>query len=200
MTDKKALSKAKKVLLGIGAFTLLAGIVGATNSPAQKDKDLIQTTNNQTQVKGDSTAAKPKVEIKTVEERTAIPYQTTTQNDNTIASGQTSLTPGVNGEKIITYEVTYTAGQETSRRQVSEQISTAPVNEIKRIGTKVVVQAPKPKPNCDPNYSGACVPIASDVDCAGGSGNGPAYVSGPVYVTGSDIYGLDRDGDGVACE
>ncbi|WP_431606782.1 hypothetical protein [Mycolicibacterium neoaurum] len=27
---------------------------------------------------------------------------------------------------------------------------------------------------CDPNYSGACVPIASDVDCAGGSGNGPA--------------------------
>ncbi|MFP3463821.1 hypothetical protein R5O87_23540 [Arthrobacter globiformis] len=54
--------------------------------------------------------------------------------------------------------------------------------------------------NCDPNYSGACVPIASDVDCAGGSGNGPAYVQGPVTVTGSDIYGLDRDHDGVACE
>lgn len=53
---------------------------------------------------------------------------------------------------------------------------------------------------CDPNYSGACVPVASDVDCAGGSGNGPEYVSGPVYVVGRDIYGLDRDGDGVACE
>ena len=35
--------------------------------------------------------------------------------------------------------------------------------------------------SCDPNYTGACVPIASDVDCAGGSGNGPAYVAGPVY-------------------
>jgi hypothetical protein len=35
---------------------------------------------------------------------------------------------------------------------------------------------------CDPNYSGACVPIASDVDCASGSGNGPAYVSGSVTV------------------
>ncbi|MDQ2064829.1 excalibur calcium-binding domain-containing protein [Xinfangfangia sp. CPCC 101601] len=23
---------------------------------------------------------------------------------------------------------------------------------------------------------------------------------GPVYVVGDDIYGLDRDGDGVACE
>ena len=52
---------------------------------------------------------------------------------------------------------------------------------------------------CDPNYD-PCVPIASDVDCAGGSGNGPAYVSGPVTVIGTDIYGLDRDGDGIACE
>ncbi|MCX2933059.1 excalibur domain-containing protein [Mycobacterium sp. CVI_P3] len=57
-----------------------------------------------------------------------------------------------------------------------------------------------PSSNCDPNYSGACVPIASDVDCAGGSGNGPAYVSGPVTVIGRDIYGLDRDGNGVGCE
>jgi hypothetical protein len=54
--------------------------------------------------------------------------------------------------------------------------------------------------DCDPNYSGNCVPIASDVDCAGGKGNGPAYVRGPVYVVGSDIYGLDRDKDGVGCE
>ena len=55
-------------------------------------------------------------------------------------------------------------------------------------------------PGCDPNYSGACVPIASDVDCAGGSGNGPAYVAGPVRVVGRDIYGLDRDGDGIGCD
>lgn len=54
--------------------------------------------------------------------------------------------------------------------------------------------------NCDPNYEGACVPIASDVDCEGGSGNGPAYVKGPVYVVGDDIYGLDRNKDGVGCQ
>ncbi len=52
--------------------------------------------------------------------------------------------------------------------------------------------------SCDPNYSG-CVPIASDVDCAGGSGNGPAY-TGYTTVIGSDIYDLDSDGDGQACE
>ncbi|OFI37827.1 hypothetical protein BIU82_07315 [Arthrobacter sp. SW1] len=54
--------------------------------------------------------------------------------------------------------------------------------------------------NCDPNYAGDCVPIASDVDCASGSGNGPAYVQGPVTVVGSDIYRLDGDHDGIGCE
>ncbi|PRX50947.1 hypothetical protein B0I33_10198 [Prauserella shujinwangii] len=58
---------------------------------------------------------------------------------------------------------------------------------------------PAPGPECDPNYTG-CVPVASDVDCAGGSGNGPAYVAGPVRVVGSDIYRLDHDNDGTACE
>ena len=52
---------------------------------------------------------------------------------------------------------------------------------------------------CDPNYSG-CVPIASDVDCAGGPGNGPAYATGPIRVIGTDIYKMDGDGDGIACE
>ena len=53
---------------------------------------------------------------------------------------------------------------------------------------------------CHPSYEGACVPAdASDVDCAGGSGNGPAYV-GRVSVVGPDVYDLDRDGDGVGCE
>lgn len=52
---------------------------------------------------------------------------------------------------------------------------------------------------CDPNYSD-CVPVASDVDCAGGSGNGPEYVAGPISVIGNDIYDLDRDGNGTACE
>ncbi|WP_419179461.1 hypothetical protein [Mycolicibacterium iranicum] len=53
--------------------------------------------------------------------------------------------------------------------------------------------------SCDSNYSG-CVPVDSDVDCAGGSGNGPSYVQGPVQVLESDIYDLDRDGNGIACE
>jgi hypothetical protein len=60
-------------------------------------------------------------------------------------------------------------------------------------------QAP-PAERCDPNYD-PCVPIDSDVDCAGGMGNGPSYVAGPVRVIGSDPYGLDgKDDDGIGCE
>jgi resuscitation-promoting factor RpfB len=72
-------------------------------------------------------------------------------------------------------------------------VTKKPVTQVVHVGTKVAER-------CDPNYSGACVPIASDVDCAGGSGNGPAYVDGPVKVIGEDIYDLDRDGDGIGCD
>ena len=58
--------------------------------------------------------------------------------------------------------------------------------------------APPPADNCHPSYD-PCVPYASDVDCMGGSGNGPEY-TGPVSVIGPDIYDLDRDGDGLGCE
>jgi hypothetical protein len=58
----------------------------------------------------------------------------------------------------------------------------------------------QPQGNCDSNYEGACLDAASaDYDCQGGSGDGPDY-TGPVRSVGSDPFGLDRDGDGAACE
>ncbi len=86
---------------------------------------------------------------------------------------------------------------------------TSPVVKVPEKSVNVVqpkIEVPVPIPakaqtttQCSSNYSG-CVPIASDVDCAGGSGNGPEYVRGPVRVIGYDEYGLDRDGNGIGCE
>jgi|GEM_PF-1786016 len=48
--------------------------------------------------------------------------------------------------------------------------------------------------DCDPNYSGTCVPLyPPDVDCTEVSGTNFAS-------TGSDPHGFDGDADGVACE
>lgn len=61
-------------------------------------------------------------------------------------------------------------------------------------------QASPKNQRCHPSYSGACVPFASDVDCGGGRGNGPAYIWSTVRVVGPDVYRLDRDKDGWGCE
>ena len=55
------------------------------------------------------------------------------------------------------------------------------------------------EPSCTAGYS-PCIPPGPDVDCAGGTGDGPRYVMGPIRVTGSDPYGLDGDNDGIGCE
>jgi hypothetical protein len=55
--------------------------------------------------------------------------------------------------------------------------------------------------NCHPSYEGVCLAVGQgDYDCASGTGNGPNYVQGPVYVVGPDVFDLDRDGDGVGCQ
>ncbi|MEU4311486.1 hypothetical protein [Nocardia sp. NPDC024068] len=51
---------------------------------------------------------------------------------------------------------------------------------------------------CHSSYT-PCVPITSDVDCIGGTGNGPEYTA-RVTVIGPDEYDLDRDGNGIGCE
>ncbi len=61
------------------------------------------------------------------------------------------------------------------------------------------VPVTSPAADCTPGYD-PCIPPGPDVDCAGGSGDGPRYVQGPIRVTGSDPYGLDRDHDGIGCE
>jgi resuscitation-promoting factor RpfB len=145
-----------------------------------------------------STTPQPKIERTTATETQVIPFETTTQEDPSLDKGRTVIrTPGVNGVKTLTYEVTLADGVQTDRKLLSSVVTTAPTTQVTAVGTKA---QPAPAAQCDPNYSGACVPIASDVDCAGGGGNGPAYVRGPVRVIGSDIYDLDRDGDGIGCE
>ena len=136
-------------------------------------------------------------EVNTITTTEEIPFTTSTKSDATLSKGtRKTITAGVNGRQTTVYKVTTVRGFEVSREQISSEVTTKPVSELVAVGTKSASSTA----SCDPNYAGACVPIASDVDCGGGSGNGPAYLYGTARVVGSDIYGLDRDGDGLACE
>ncbi len=189
---------AQTAFISIAVFLGLIGLAAAAPDTATPS-----TTPSPSVTQGASKSPEP--EVKKVEERQAVAFTTETRDDGSLPKGDTKVSQeGKDGERTIVYEVTYVDGKETARKQVSDQVTTQPVNKIVLNGTYVapVVAVPKPtakKSNCDPNYSG-CVPIASDVDCASGSGNGPAYTSGPVRVIGSDIYDLDSDGDGYGCE
>jgi resuscitation-promoting factor RpfB len=144
------------------------------------------------------TAATPEVQKKIVVETRRIAFQQTTMNDPSMAKGTREVrTRGVPGTRRLTYEVTTVGGKQTAKRLIRQVVVKQPVDQVTAIGTKAATET---SGGCDPNYSGGCVPIASDVDCAGGSGDGPEYVAGPVRVVGDDVYGLDRDHDGLGCE
>lgn len=151
------------------------------------------------------TSRGPTVVTRTVTETEEIPFEETTVEDSSVPEGTREVrTEGTAGERAITYEVTFTDGVETGKRRVGTEVTREPVDRVVVVGTKPAEPDPPPEDeeesDCHPGYEGACVPFASDVDCAGGSGNGPAYVRGPVRIVGDDPYDLDRDGDGVACE
>lgn len=141
-------------------------------------------------------------------------------------SGKVKITwtaPSNGGSAITAYVVQrYSGGKWRTVQTVTSSIRTVTIsgltngtsyrfrvlarNAVGNGAWSAVVSATPKKPasgsNCHSAYTGACVPIASDVDCEGGGGDGPAYVRGPVYVKvrGVDPYKLDRDKDGVACE
>lgn len=212
------------ILAVTGGLLFLSGTVAAGNA-AQNAMSVASFGNVSTPTptatpKATPTKEAPKETFRTISETEPVPFNRATVEDGAIAQGTTSVTQvGADGVRTMTYRVTLRDGVEVDRALTTDEITTAPVDEITTVGTYVApppppkpapVAAPAPAPapapvqnsngGCDPNYSGQCVPIASDVDCGGGSGNGPAYVWGAVRVVGNDIYDLDRDGDGIACD
>ncbi|MFV2101786.1 G5 domain-containing protein [Micromonospora sp. LOL_024] len=140
-----------------------------------------------------TSAPSPVVQKRTVVEKKPVRHGSRTVKDSSMAEGKRVVrTRGVDGVRTLTYQVTVIDGVQTEKELLDSAVTRKPV-------TEVVAEGTKPASRCDPNYT-PCVPIASDVDCAGGSGDGPAYVTGPVKVIGADIYDLDRDNDGYGCD
>ena len=200
----KALSRAKKFGVVIGTFILIA-IATPTEQSSNPTIDSSGAEQSLRQVKAvDTTLQQPisTTETKTESTTEVIPFRSSQQNDSTIEQGRTvkSVT-GVNGERTMTYEVNYTDGVETARREVSNVVTTPVVNEVTLIGTKQPYVAPRPvarpaapapSSSCDPNYSPCIRQSSSDLNCPD--------IGVMVRVIGRDVHRFDRDKDGYGCE
>lgn len=146
--------------------------------------------------------ARPVVSHRTVQQRGMIRVPARTIATAALEKGVTRLRQaGRPGVRVKVWRLTLKDGRRVERRLVRTFVARRPVARITLRGTRVdPPPAPVVSSSCDSNYSGACVPISSDVDCGGGSGNGPEYVYGTVRVVGTDIYDLDADGDGYGCD
>jgi hypothetical protein len=139
-------------------------------------------------------AAALEVTTRTVTETVSIPYPIRTVDDPEMEQdARRVLTKGVPGVRTLTYRVTLTGGRQTAKELIRSVVTKHPVGMVVAVGSES-----QERDDCNANYSG-CVPVAVDVDCAGG-GNGPVYQRQPVKVIGIDIYHLDLDGNGEACD
>lgn len=80
-----------------------------------------------------------RVTVKTTEETEEIAYETERVTDDTVYVGENVVeTEGVNGEKTVYYTEKYIDGVLVERTVEKEEITTEPVNEVIRVGTKKV--------------------------------------------------------------
>lgn len=89
----------------------------------------------------------PKIEKKTEVRVATIPFTAKTVDAPDIPKGEERvIQDGADGEKQVTWEVTYTNGKETSRKIVSEKIIRPAVEKITGIGSYVEPEKPVEKP------------------------------------------------------
>lgn len=190
----KDLSKDTRIGIVAGGAVLISMITGvslvgeaARQSANSNDTSVKQEISGSSENK--APIKKPKNETKKVQVFKATAYNTVRKDDSNLAKGKTKvMVAGKNGEKVITYKVTYVDGKEISRKKVSEKVTRKSITKVVSVGTYV-----KKISNCDPNYGGYCVPkVGYDLDCRD---IGYSVVS----VKGYDIHGFDGDGDGYGC-
>lgn len=88
------------------------------------------------------TTAEPLVEVEVFKEVTeieVIPFETRWNNTSSLFTGQTRvITPGVNGRREITSQVTLINGREVSREEISNEVIKEPVTRVAERGTAVM--------------------------------------------------------------
>lgn len=144
---------AQTAFISIAVFLGLIGLAAAAPDTATPSTTLSPSVTQEA-------SKSPEPEVKEVEERQSVPFTTETRDENSVPKGETKVSQeGKDGERTIVYEVTYVDGKETARKQISDQVTTQPVNKIVLNGTYVAPVAAAPKP-AQPTKTAAPVPAS----------------------------------------
>jgi hypothetical protein len=81
--------------------------------------------------------AGPQIRTEQISETEAIPFRTTLVRDPSLPRGSREIeSPGVPGERLLRYEVTYTGNRETSRRLLDSTVTREPQNRVVAFGNR----------------------------------------------------------------
>lgn len=128
---------------------------------------------------------KPKITYKKVTKTETIKFAQKTQNNSTLPKGQTKIIrKGVNGQKKVTYKVTYKDGKATKWQVLTSKTLKRPMDQLIVVGTYLVPSpAPSPTPNTTPAHQPSCT-NGSYVNSAGATVCSPeATPSAPAGAT-----------------
>lgn len=82
------------------------------------------------------------VDVKTETKTYSVAYKTIEQKSSSLAKGKTKVSrAGKEGVRTVKEQITYKNGRETGRKVISDEITTAPVNKVVLVGTKVNTNA-----------------------------------------------------------
>jgi hypothetical protein len=182
----KNLNWTKKALLAVGTVIVL-GAIGGTHQQTSNlnvTPTKLTTAAKTTSSVSKKTAPAPVITTKTETETQSIPFTSTTAQSDSLAQGTTKVTiPGVNGTTTLTYQITYTNGQQTDKKLLTSTVTSPPTTQVTTVGTYVApaaVSTPAPScPNgtyvnsagntvCSP-YSSPSAPAGATAQCVDGT-------------------------------
>ena len=194
---KRPMSRKKIALAGVStllvwtmAFSAILAVAEPTSVKAERvareaaEAKILQQQKDDAEKRANEAAEQAKLNkpvVKTETKVEAVPFDSTEQNDNSIPAGEKRISvAGANGERTITYKVTYVRNQETIRAEIKNEVTKAPITQVTLNGTYV---APATQQSSCPNgsyvntagnkvcspYQSSGAPTGASAQCADGT-------------------------------
>lgn len=118
-------------LLGLTALGLILNRASAQTG---------SNSSRSSSAKAEKTAPADSAEVKEIVQREPIPYPTLRKSSSALRNGSSkTVRAGINGEKQITYRVTYKDGKEVHREKVATKILKHSVPEVVAVGSRTTL-------------------------------------------------------------